>query len=270
MGFYALFHINKQHWGFVALYKRKNADFGDERENRVDRLFFYVAIWLPYAAMVSAPWYVDYDGQALAVQRMSVFGWSAGLVLHRFCHVAFFAACVGYAAFQLRALRRGQQRNGPKLAYLATIIPLYYLAFAIHPVVAAFWVPIIGIGHCAQYHRVVWGYGRSQYAGKAGAERRLPSAFFESLWLYAVLGVLYGVLTLQGPGATTVKGWMANALDLGFLRHAFPFLDHPSSVALGFELAAAFVGGVRLHHFYVDSKIWRVSQSRQLAKNLNM
>src|SRR5882724_2233573 len=27
--FYALFHIAKQHWGFISLYKRKNADMAD-------------------------------------------------------------------------------------------------------------------------------------------------------------------------------------------------------------------------------------------------
>src|SRR5260221_2298421 len=51
--FYALYHINKQHWGFIALYKRKNGDFPDERESRADRLFFHTAIWLPYVAMLT-------------------------------------------------------------------------------------------------------------------------------------------------------------------------------------------------------------------------
>ncbi|HKO90141.1 MAG TPA: hypothetical protein VJU61_03250, partial [Polyangiaceae bacterium] len=52
--FYALFHINKQHWGFVALYRRKNQD-QDQLEFRVDQWFFYVAIWAPFVAMVTAP-----------------------------------------------------------------------------------------------------------------------------------------------------------------------------------------------------------------------
>jgi hypothetical protein len=41
-------------------------------------------------------------------------------------------------------------------------------------------------------------------------------------------------------------------------------------LTLGARLAAAVIGGVRLHHFFVDSKIWRVSKSAALAKNLNV
>jgi hypothetical protein len=261
--FYALFHINKQHWGFIALYKRKNGDSADPRENRVDSLFFTAAIWLPYVAMLTAPWYVDFDGKPFFAPQVTS-------ILHGLCHVTFFTVCVAYVAFQIDRWRKGNARNGPKLLYIATVIPLNYLAFAIHPLLAAFWVIITGVGHCAQYHRVVWAYGHSKYAGKTGEARRLPSKFFENVALYAVLGVAFGILTLQGPGSGAVKDQMASLLQAGFFQHAFDFLAPAAGVALGVKVAAAFISGVRLHHFYVDSKIWRVSKSKELAKNLNV
>ena len=261
--FYALFHINKQHWGFISLYKRKNADSADVGENRVDSFFFYTAIWLPYAAMLSAPWYADFDGKPF-------FPPGIAAALHGLCHVAFLAICVAYVAFQIDRWRKGNVRNGPKLVYMATIIPLNYLAFAIHPLLAAFWVVITGLGHCAQYHRVVWAYGQTRYAGKTGATRKLPSAIFENVGLYVVLGVAFGIVMLQGPGSGIVKDHMAGVLQASFFRRAFEFLAPVAGVALGVKVAAAFVSGVRLHHFYVDSKIWRVSKSAELAKNLNV
>jgi hypothetical protein len=48
------------------------------------------------------------------------------------------------------------------------------------------------------------------------------------------------------------------------------FLDRGQGLDLGLKMAAAMISGVRLHHFYVDSKIWRVSKSAALAKNLNV
>jgi hypothetical protein len=268
--FYAIFHINKQHWGFVALYKRKNGDSANEMENRIDEWFFYTAIWLPFIAWQSAPWYVDYDGKPLSLMRIPMLGTTSGAVLNGACHVAFFATCLVYIAFQVSQYQKGIARNGPKLLYLATIMPLWYLSFAVHPLVAAFWFVTTGIGHCAQYHRVVWAYGQSKYVGKQGNERRLSSEIFERVWLYAGLGVMYGLLFLQGPGAGKAKRFAAMILETGFLAHAFSWLGAAAGVDLGFKMATAFVSGVRLHHFYVDSKIWRVSKSAALAKNLNV
>jgi hypothetical protein len=266
--FYALFHINKQHWGFISLYKRKNDDIADPLENRADSFFFFSAIWLPFAAYVTAPWYLDFDHKPVVGTAIPMFGTTSGAILHASCHVAFVCVCVAYVSFQLVRWRAGLPRNGPKLLYLATVIPLYYVAFAIHPLVAGFWVLITGVGHCAQYHRIVWAYGTSKYAGKTKPERSLPSAIFESPWLYAALGIAFGIVMLQGPGVGVAERFGARLFGLASIRHALGLDDPSQGFTLGAQMAAAFVGGVRLHHFYVDSKIWRVSKSAALAKNL--
>jgi hypothetical protein len=267
--FYALFHINKQHWGFISLYKRKNADIADPVENRADSLFFFTAIWLPYGAMLTAPWYKDFDDKPLPGTQVPIFGTTSGALLHAACHVAFVCACVAYVAFQVTRRRAGATRNGPKLVYIATVVPLYYAAFAIHPLLASFWVLITGVGHCSQYHRVVWGYATSKYATKTGDKRSLPSTIFGNPWLYAVLGVVFGIVTLQGEiGGRVAAHLVARVFATDFFSHAFSLGGSADSMSLGVKVAAAFVGAVRLHHFYVDSKIWRVSKSAALAKNL--
>jgi len=259
--FYAIFHIQKQHWGFVALYRRKNQDM-DLREMKIDKWFFYTAIWAPFAAMITAPWYTDYDGKPFAVTH------GAGSFLYSLCHVVFFVSVGAYLLYQVNQYRKGVPRNGPKLSYLATIIPLNYLAFSIHPFIAAFWIVTTGLGHCAQYHRVVWAYGQSNYVAKKEAQK-LPSAIFGSAPLYVALGVLFGIVTLQSFGGGLVKTPMSDGLASAF-HHVFSYLDAHQDLELAAKVVAAFISGVRLHHFYVDSKIWRVSQSAALAKNLNV
>ena len=270
--FYALFHIAKQHWGFISLYKRKNGDLADARENRADQLFFYTAIWLPFVAMLTAPWYTDVDGKPFGFTLVHVGNTTLGALLHVACHVAFFATCAAYVFFQIEQWRKGLTRNGPKLAYLAVVMPLYYFTFSIHPLLASFWVLTTGLGHCAQYHRVVWAYGDAKYALEEEERRPAPpgASSSENVALYAVLGVTFGILTLQGPGARFVTAPLADMLDASLFQRAFAFLDRHAGVDLGLKVAAAFVSGVRLHHFYVDSKIWRVSKSAALAKNLNV
>ena len=259
-GFYAMFHINKQHWGFVSLYKRKNGD-NDPLEHRIDVIFFHVAIWAPYFAMVLAPWGDTISSGLFASVRPLLFN---------VCHAVFIVSVAGYVAFQLMQWRKGVVRNGPKLVYIATIASLYYLTFAWDPRIAAFWILITGTGHCAQYHAVVWAYGKKRYAASEHAKKTLPQLIFSNFWLYAVLAILFALLTLQGPGADTVKTYVSNALEGSVFSHIFKFLTPGDGRDLGIKLAAAFISGVRLHHFYVDSKIWRVSKSKALAKNLSV
>jgi hypothetical protein len=266
--FYALYHINKQHWGFVSLYRRKNGEATSEYQ--IDRAFFTTAIWLPYAAWLTAPWYLDFDGAPLYLTRIAVGGTTLGHVAHLACHVLFIAVCLAYAGFQLRQWSRGVARNGPKLVYLATVIPIYYLAFTLNPLLAAFWVLMTGVGHCAQYHKIVWAYGTKKYVSPPEAETpSLPVRIFGNVWLYIVLGVAYGLVTLQGPGSNIAKTWIAGGLQstMGALA---PFVDRSAASDVSLKAVAAFISGVRLHHFYVDSKIWRVSHSKTLAKNLSV
>jgi hypothetical protein len=266
---YALHHIAKQHWGFISLYKRKNADLADATENRVDAVFFRVVIWLPYFSMLSAPWYRDFDNAPFRFLMQPIAGSTLGSYLHQACNLSLLVLCFAYAAFQIERFRRGKARNGPKLAYIATIIPLYFVAFCVHPLLAMFWVIITGTGHCAQYHRVVWAYGKSKYADNAQGPG-LPTRIFRSVWLYIALGILYGIIGLQGPTGVAIQRHVAAFLQGSVLQRAFAYLDQNSLLDLAGRMTAALAGGLRLHHFYVDSKIWRVSKSAALAKNLSV
>jgi hypothetical protein len=220
--------------------------------------------------MLTAPWYLDVEGKHLASMRLAIGPTTLGTILYTACHVTFLGMCAAYALFQFQQWRKGVARNGPKLVYVATVLSLYYVTFALHPRIAAFWVLITATGHCAQYHAVVWAYGRKKYVAGEPKQRSLPAAIFGSPWIYIVLGVVFGLVTMQGPGAGTFKHGVASVLASGFFSRAFAFLDQKQGLDLGIKVAAAFVAGVRLHHFYVDSKIWRVGKSPALAKNLNL
>lgn len=269
-GFYTIYHINKQHWGFIGLYKRKNGDGTNAMENRFDSLFFTPAIWLPYFAMFTAPWFLDLDGKPLSSMQIAVGSTTLGSLLHTGCHVGFLVSVTAYVLFQVIQWRKGIARNGPKLVYLATIVTLYYVTFAFHPRIATFWVVITGTGHCAQYHAIIWAYGRKKYAVKEPQKISLPGRIFGNVWLYITLGVIFGLVTMQGPGKGIFKDLVAGGLQVSIFSHAFAFLKPGAGFDLGLKIAAALVSGVRLHHFYVDSKIWRVSKSADLAKNLSV
>jgi len=88
--------------------------------------------------------------------------------------------------------------------------------------------------------------------------------------LYISLGLVFGIVTLQGPVGFHVQHALASVFERSSLRGFFSYLNHDDAITLGVRVVAAFAGGTRLHHFFVDSKIWRVSKSAALAKNLNV
>src|SRR5260221_2778332 len=149
--------------------------------------------------MLTAPWYLDTESKPISAMRIAVGPTTLGSILYTACHLAFFAICAAYALFQVVQWRKGVTRNGPKLIYIATILSLYYVTFALHPRLAAFWILITSTGHCAQYHAVVWAYGRKKYvAGESTSKQRgLPAAIFGNLWLDIALGIGLGLLTLH-------------------------------------------------------------------------
>ncbi|MDB4976645.1 MAG: putative rane protein [Myxococcaceae bacterium] len=256
-GGYALFHIYKQHWGFVCLYRRKNQD-QDQTETRLEAWLFPVLMWAPYFAMLLSP----SNPEPLA-------GAASGLLFGA-AHAAFLASFLGYAGYQLVRASRGETLNGSKLMYIATVSLLYYLTFAFHPRLAAFWVLATSTGHCVQYHAVVWSYGQKQYALKPDSKPGLPHRIFSRGWLYVALGLAFALLSLQGPGSGMARRVLASALDLYLFPYVFPFLDHKNALSLGMQIGGALVAGVRLHHFYVDSKIWRVSKQPAVARSLDV
>ena len=210
--FYALYHINKQHWGFVALYRRKNGEATSEYQ--IDRAFFTMAIWLPYVAWLTAPWYLDFDGAPLPLTRI-VVGWTTlGHAAHVACHVLFLVVCLAYAGFQAREWRRGSARNGPKLVYLATVIPIYYLAFALNPLLAAFWVLMTGVGHCAQYPQDCVGLRHEEVSGAArGRHRELAGAHLQQR--VAVCRARRGLRS-----GHVARSWWRRGQDMDCERHA--------------------------------------------------
>jgi hypothetical protein len=65
---WAYYHLVKQHYGFMVLYKKKNADLAPT-DNALDRLFILLALTYPFVAFVAR------DAEALARVPPPLAGW---------------------------------------------------------------------------------------------------------------------------------------------------------------------------------------------------
>ncbi|MBI3684742.1 MAG: hypothetical protein HY235_30600 [Acidobacteria bacterium] len=231
VGFWAYYHVLRQHYGFLMLYKVKHRDL-DPWDNRLDTWFL--------ALMLAAPPILRF-----LVRHPEELGIPAHYALGRLVpgfELAVWLSVATVSALYARRLLAGRAWNKPKLLLLAGIVPLHWLTFNFMSWQAA--VPTVTIVHNLQYHAIVWFHNRNKYAGDGAADRygSAPAAVARSLTLYLGLALVFSLL-YRVPG-----------FHLGRI----------SDIAFGLFCGFGFT------HYYLDSKIWRVRQDASLRETLRL
>ena len=193
---WAYYHVMRQHYGFLVLYKVKNRDLAP-RDNTLDRAFLGLMLVAPpfHRFFIHHP-------EELGIPRRfaleTAAPWTEALLL-----VSAAAIAAVYVAWQ--ATR--PKRDVPKLLLLAGIVPLHWLTFAFMSWQAA--VPTVTIVHNLQYHALVWFHNQNKYAGQTRFGR-IPRAVTASLASYVILALLFSA-------AYRIPGFqLGRASDLAF------------------------------------------------------
>jgi hypothetical protein len=234
---WAYYHLVKQHYGFMVLYKKKNGDLA-RVDNVLDRLLLLLAFNYPFVEFIAR------DPQAMsrvpALLRGGVSGFSKLLLAGT---VLIFVVWIGR---QVQRALSGDALNVPKYLLLAAAVPMHWIVLLTpmpHKPIAI--VAILTIYHNFQYHRLIWFHNqkyksREQYGAAELISRRVI--------YYIAFGILFGVI-YQGPRQLLY--------NLG-----------PESLAV--QLGISFLWGYAFIHYYLDSKIWRVRRDPTVGEALKM
>ena len=254
---WAYYHLVKQHYGFMVLYKKKNNDLAPI-DNALDRFLLMFAFNYPFVAFIAN------DPSAMArVPPILRSGVSAVAMLLLAGTLALGIAWV-VRQFQRYWLR--QPLNVPKYLLLAAAIPMHWIALLTPmPAKPIALVAILTIYHNLQYHRLIW-FHNQKYRGTGvppvshAQDARAthgPAVFISRRLVYYILfGIIFGVI-YQGPRQF-----------LGYLNlHTG---DSPVALTTPIQLGIAFLWGYAFIHYYLDSKIWRVRRDPSVGKALNM
>jgi hypothetical protein len=231
VGVWAYYHVVRQHYGFLMLYKVKNKDLSPS-SNKLDTWFL--------ALMLTAPPFLRFF-----VRHPEELGIPARFALNHVLpgsEAVFWTALLVLAGLYARHLAGEPRWNVPKLLLLSGIIPLHWLTFTFLSWQAA--VPTVTIVHNLQYHAIVWFHNRNKYTVDSAASRfgRIPVAVTRSLALYLAVGLCFSLL-YRVPGFA---------------------LGRVSDIAFGLFCGFGFT------HYYLDSRIWRVRQDASLRETLRL
>lgn len=250
---WAYYHLVKQHYGFMVLYKKKNNDLA-KIDNALDRLLLIFAFNYPFVAFIAR------DPEAMArvpaVLRPGVNGLATLLL------IGTIGLAIVWLGRQVQRAITSEPLNVPKYLLLGAAIPMHWIVLLTpmpHKPIAI--VAILTIYHNLQYHRLIW-FHNKKYTNtpsnhqidkreKFGAAELIS----RHLIYYVAFGIVFGVI-YQGP--RQLLGYLSLQNTNG------------GQVPLAMQLGISFLWGYAFIHYYLDSKIWRVRRDPSVGKALNM
>ena len=268
---WAYYHLVKQHYGFMVLYKKKNNDLAPI-DNALDRGLLMFAFNYPFVAFIA--------NDPTAMARVPPFLRSGVNAVALLLLIGTIALGVVWLGRQIQRLVLREPLNVPKYLLLAAAIPMHWIALVTPmPAKPIALVAILTIYHNLQYHRLIWFHNQKYSApsnsfanrlepglvpagGTSAASKRSnvdygPAAFISRrLIYYLAFGILFGII-YQGPRQY-----------LGYLNlHTG---DSPTALSTPIQLGIAFLWGYAFIHYYLDSKIWRVRRDPAVGAALKM
>ncbi|MGB8509069.1 MAG: hypothetical protein WCD76_11850 [Pyrinomonadaceae bacterium] len=244
---WAYYHLVKQHYGFMVLYKKKNADLA-RADNALDRAFLLLAFTYPFVSFVA------HDPEALRQVPPALAGVLG--VLEKVLLATTIVAALAWVGRQVFRAWTRLPLDVPKYLLLAAAIPMHWVVLLTpmpHKPIAI--VAILTIYHNFQYHRLIWFHNQKYGNPDGGGRARYGAAELISrrLIYYVAFGVLFGIW-YQVPRQYANQLMRSQAAGPDTLTQIF----------------SAFLWGYALTHYYLDSKIWRVRRDPSIGKALRM
>jgi uncharacterized membrane protein len=281
---WAYYHLVKQHYGFMVLYKKKNNDLAPV-DNALDRLLLLFAFNYPFVAFIAR------DPEAMARVPATLQSGVNGLATILLAGTVVLG--VAWLGRQVQRAVTGEPLDVPKYLLLAAAIPMHWIVLLTpmpHKPIAI--VAILTIYHNLQYHRLIWFHnkkytrGSTAFTGSAGASpaatrhsliegssasikeglvsnRELRQKYGAAelisrrLLYYIAFGILFGVI-YQGP--RQILGYISLKSGDGVA----------GAQSFATQLGISFLWGYAFIHYYLDSKIWRIRRDPSVGKALNM
>ncbi|MGB8507549.1 MAG: hypothetical protein WCD76_04010 [Pyrinomonadaceae bacterium] len=193
---WAYWHLVRQHYGFLVLYRRKAGEH-DRRGGRVDALLLWTGTLYPYLRFSLGDGYLN-----SGLPQLLPAGWSppARLLLD----ITFAVIMLSTIGLILSG-RIEKPRLGPKHLLLAVVIGFTFAVFSLLDNLLTI-TATLTIFHNLQYHRIVWQYEQGH--------GRVPSG---SLVAYLTLGLALGLVWYlpRVLGVALVQASLARNVLLG-------------------------------------------------------
>lgn len=147
---WAYFHLVRQHYGFVALYRRR-ANATDTVERRLETLILWAGCLYPYLRYSLSAAYAQ-SGLPVLLPAVALPGLRVAL------DVGF---AIGGAALLAGLVVRANGKPGPRHLLIAIVVAFHVAVFALLDNLLVI-TATLTVFHNLQYHRIVWDHAQKQ------------------------------------------------------------------------------------------------------------
>lgn len=264
-GFWAYWHVVRQHYGFLALYKKKHQET-QKLDYYIDSSLLYSGLMLPFFVFV-----VRYpEASEVVAPVVTAIEAAIGVTGEQFITWVTLAIigvlAIVYIARQFYLMRNGHPINLPKALFLLAVIPLHlFICFSDAVVEAGIFAfgAFVTIFHDLQYHAIVWFHHKNRYKNVVDKSKYGISAWLsKSLPRYALFAILVGVI-FRVLGCTFEVH--PGCIPIAVTSNVMLFADFGTD-----KLLQGILMGLAFHHYFLDQFIWRTSKDKELAKDLKL
>ncbi|MCR9131447.1 MAG: hypothetical protein NXI08_02695 [bacterium] len=264
-GLWAYWHVVRQHYGFLALYKKKNQE-QHKTDYYIDASLLYAGLMLPFLVfIVRFPEASELIAPTLAVIEPAL-GITAEQLVSGVTLSIVGALALVYIIRQIYLLKQGIPINIPKALFLLAVIPLHlFICFSDAVVEAGIFAfgAFVTIFHDLQYHAIVWFHHKNRYKRNPETANYGISAWLsKSLPRYALTAIAMGVI-FRVLGCTFEVH--PGCIPIAVTSNVILFADFGTD-----KLLQGILLGLAFHHYFLDQFIWKTSKDKELARDLNM
>ncbi len=259
-GLWAYWHVVRQHYGFMALYKKKMGEI-NRLDFRLDSAMLYGGLLLPFVVFVTR--HPETRG-LVGINESNLFisDSIANLTMSLLAVLT-----VIFIARQAYLKSKGEIINGAKVLFLLAVVPLHiFICYSEAALATGFFAfgAFVTIFHDLQYHAIVWFHHKNRYhkEGVDASRFGIAAKISKNLAVFICCAVFMGVLVrLLGCSIEVHPG-------------CFPF--YISSEKMLFadmgadKLFQGILIGFALQHYFLDQFIWRTSKDKELNKDLKL
>lgn len=260
---WAFWHLVRQHYGLMSLYKRRNQD-SSLLDRVIDDAFLYGGLFASFVILaMQHPEARASLGLPAVADSGSWASWDQILL-----GLAWLVIGVTWLVFVGRqvVLRvDGHPINLPKVLFLVSVVASYVCVVSYTPgyvLPLLFWTGCITIAHNFQYQAIVWFFHRNRLRSGVPIGTGWSAKVRSSLPLYLLAATATGVgLRVLGtsfevfPGLPVLVGTKTVVLFGDVTLQDFLFM---------------FMLGFAMNHYYLDQIIWRPSKDASLRTSLRL
>lgn len=266
-GAWAYWHVVRQHYGFLALYKKKGGEV-NKLDYRIDSALLYGGLMLPFLVfIVRHPETRPLFGLEMGVDPVLMGGIALTPFIQSAAITIISVIALVYIARQIYIVINGGSINGPKALFLLAVVPLHiFICYSEAVLATGFFAfgAFVTVFHDLQYHAIVWFHHKNRYH-KPGVDANrfgMAAKISKSIGVYILCAVAMGVIVrLLGCTIEIHPG-------------CFPFYISSDEQMFGVfhkdRLLQGLLIGFALQHYFLDQFIWRTSKDKELAKDLKV